>query len=1028
MTEAPAPGLVSGDHGRSVAADSATVAGWTLASRITGLVRVVVAAAVLGPTFFGNIFQTTNSLPLIVYNFLAGSLITAIVVPPLVARLDRGDRAGAADLASRFVGLLLAALGGLAAVTLLLSPVLVRLLTIGVDEDVADARRVTWIFLLLVVPQVLGYGLIGVCVAAQNAQHRFRLASGAPIVENVGVVATLVVSAAVFGTGTQVGDASSGQVLLLGVGSTLAVAVHAALQWWGAYRAGLTIRPRTGWRVPDVAEMVRIAVPSMGSTGLYAGRYLVLAVVAGTIPGGWVAFQIGLNFYNLPVAIGGRPVGIALLPRLSRLWQGGRSEEFRVAYWHGLALAGSVAIPAAAAYLVLADPIANVLAFGEMATPEGIHLLAYSLVGLAVGVFAESCFEVARQAAYARRQATDVFRAALRRAIGTTLAIAVAVAFLDGPLLLVGLGLAVSLGDALGTLRLHRILTPGRRLAPAVDAWEGTVLATVLALNPALAVLAIVGTDGSWASRSAFAVVAVVSAALYVGVHRLMASSPLLELLGASRDAGGPGAALPTDTLRVYSAALAVVVVGGVAAGVAPVLTAVGVVSAALIGLVVARPHWAAYLYLAALPWLAGIGRGVVAPYLRPTEILQVALSAGLLVGLYLKLLDGHRPTMRLNRLDVALLVLAVAASVLPMAWILVRGGTPTTDDVLAIFPFWKYLALYAMFRAAVTTGTQVRRCLQIVLVTAAAVAVVAVAQVADLPGVQRLLAAAWAPEGGLSFTSNGRASTTFGSPIATADYLAYGFGAALAMFVGGYRRSVVGVIAALVAIGLLATGQFTAGLALIVVTVTVLWVTGQVKAAARLIVPALPLIGVVGGVMLLRRLSETESGSGLPVSWLGRIDNLTNFVLPELHGWQLAFGVRPDPIIDAPETWREQIFIESGHLWLLWIGGIPLLLAFAWFMVTAGRVVLAVGRTHHGAVGWSAVAATAALASIAVLTTFDPHLTLRGGADVTFALIALALVPWRAGAQLPWRPVRLVDRAPAPSLAPATGGLVAAR
>lgn len=1023
MTAAPAsPGLDGTGGERTIAADSATVAGWTLASRLTGLVRVVVVAAVLGPTFFGNIFQTTNSLPLIVYNFVAGSLITAIVVPPLVARLDRNDRIGAADLASRFAGLLLASLGGLALVTVLLSPVIVRLLTIGVDESAADARRVTWVFLIMVLPQILGYGLVGVCVAAQNARQRFHLPSAAPIIENVGVIATLLISASVFGTGTGVDEAGGAQLALLGIGSTLAVAAHAGLQWWGAHRAGLTIRPRLGWREPEIAEMVRITVPSMGSTGLAAGRYLALAVVAGTIPGGWVAFQIGLNFYNLPVAIGGRPVGTALLPRLSRFAQAGRSAEYRSAYWHGLGLAGSVAIPAAAAYLLLSQPIAGVLAFGEMATSDGVRLLAYSLVGLSVGVFAESSFEVARQAAYARREAGKVFRAAAVRASVTGVVIAVAVAALDGPVLLVGLGVAVSLGDSVGTVGLHRrLVRGGRQLASAVAAWEGTLLATIIALTPAVAIYMIVPSDGVVVGRALFLAVATLSGALYLTVHRVVPASPLLELLGMSEpDAGGSPAGTSAPSLRLYTGALFAVVLGGIGAGIAPMITVVAIAGAALVGAVVARPQWATYIYLAAMPFVAGIGRGVVVPFLRPTEVLQLALTVGLLIVLYVKLLDGYRPTIRLTRLDVSLSALAIAGSVVPLAWIFVRGTTPTVDDVLGVFPFWKYLALYAMFRASVTTRDQVKRCLHIVLATAVGVAVVAVAQSAGLPGVRDLLASAWAPEGGLSFTSNGRASTTFGSPIATADYLAFGFGLALTMLLAGYRRSLVGAAAAAVLVGLLATGQFTAGLALVAVTATVLWVTGQIRAAARFIVPALPLVAIAGGVMLLRRLADTDDGTGLPLSWLGRIDNISNFVLPELHGWQLVLGVRPNPIIDAPETWRDQIFIESGHLWLLWIGGIPLLIAFVVFMVTAIRTVLAVARTSFGPVAWSACAATAALVSIAVLTTFDPHIALRGGADLAFALIALALVPWRSGVHLPWRSVRTLDRLPALDPVPA--------
>ena len=74
-------------------------------SRATGVVRVVVVGAVLGPTYFRNAFQLTNSLPnLIYYGFLAGSLFSSLLVPALVHHIDRADRARSAGVSGGFLG------------------------------------------------------------------------------------------------------------------------------------------------------------------------------------------------------------------------------------------------------------------------------------------------------------------------------------------------------------------------------------------------------------------------------------------------------------------------------------------------------------------------------------------------------------------------------------------------------------------------------------------------------------------------------------------------------------------------------------------------------------------------------------------------------------------------------------------------------------------------------------------------------------------------------------------------------------
>ena len=71
----------------------------TLVSRATGFARGIVIAAVLGPTFFGNLFVAANSLPNLIFELVIGSVIVSLLVPPLVTHLDLGDRAAARRIA-----------------------------------------------------------------------------------------------------------------------------------------------------------------------------------------------------------------------------------------------------------------------------------------------------------------------------------------------------------------------------------------------------------------------------------------------------------------------------------------------------------------------------------------------------------------------------------------------------------------------------------------------------------------------------------------------------------------------------------------------------------------------------------------------------------------------------------------------------------------------------------------------------------------------------------------------------------------
>src|SRR5258708_35654991 len=121
---------------------------------------------------------------------------------------------------------------------------------------------------------------------------------GAPVVENVGTIAVLVAVAVLYGIGTQLGSVPSGEMLLLGLGSTGAVAAHAATQWWGARRAGVLLMPRPGWRDSEVRVVVARALPSLAQAGLLAVQVLALLVVANRLAGGGLPLPLPLNFYH----------------------------------------------------------------------------------------------------------------------------------------------------------------------------------------------------------------------------------------------------------------------------------------------------------------------------------------------------------------------------------------------------------------------------------------------------------------------------------------------------------------------------------------------------------------------------------------------------------------------------------------------------------------------------------------------------------------------------------------------------------
>ncbi|HLL68099.1 MAG TPA: lipid II flippase MurJ [Micromonosporaceae bacterium] len=542
MAEADADGTpVTDDSSASaVARNSMSMAVWTLVSRVTGFGRIAVTGAVLGPTFLGNTFQAVNSLPnMIVYQLLLGSLFVSLLVPSLVPHVDAGDRRGVERVAGAFLGMVTAAFLVVSLLALAAGPLLLRLFALGVDDPAAAAaqRRVGMLLLVMTVPQVICYGVITTAIAVMNAHGRFTLAAAAPALENVGTMATLLATAVLYGAEGDVQNIPLGEVLLLGLGATAAVALHAGVQVWGVWRLGIRLVPRAGWREPEVRELTRRVVPSFWFTGLDTSRALVVLGVVNKLPGGVIAFQLATSLSYLVLALCATPVGAALLPQLSRFHFAGRLREFRDALVRGGGLVYFVVMPAVVAYLIFPDLLAGMVSFGEMATATAVALVAASIVAMAPGILGDASFQLAYQASYARQDARTPLLSQLSGTAASYAGILIAFLIPPGIAVLVVIGLAVSIGRLVSgwdlTRRLNRTLPKdGERAYPAILRAVG---AAVLAAGPAYAAAAAVGTflQGRAGQLTQLAVAGVVLIVIYVGVQRMWRSPELRSLMTA---------------------------------------------------------------------------------------------------------------------------------------------------------------------------------------------------------------------------------------------------------------------------------------------------------------------------------------------------------------------------------------------------------------------------------------------------------------------------------------------------------------
>ena len=417
-------------------------------------------------------------------------------------------------------------------------------------------------------------------------------------------------------------------------------------------------------------------------------------------------------------------------------------------------------------------------------------------------------------------------------------------------------------------------------------------------------------------------------------------------------------------------------------------------VAVMLIATVVWRPQFGAYILIAITPLVAGIDRGVAIPVLRPNEALLFLVA----VAMVIRMLGSERPDAvrwpPFDRLTVAILLMAVATSILPLGWMVLRHQQIAQDDVLYALIPWKYLVLFLVTRMAVTTERQVRTCLWVSMGAGAVVALLAMLQTLQLFGVPGALSHFYSGYGASAGATNLRGGSTLSLPIAVADLMT--FNLAIAVGCLHYRIGPRGPLLALGSLfvaGVLAAGEFSGVIGLVFAVVVLAIVLRRMKPLFGF----LPVFGVAALAMrpvIETRLAGFQSASGLPASWSGRWFNLTNYFWPTLFSkGNFIVGVRPAARVVVPSQITGYVWIESGYTWLLWGGGVPLLASFFWFLWVNIRNGLRLVRERADSIAVAGLAVVAGLSVVGLLMILDPHLTYRGSADLLFSLIGLTAV-----------------------------------
>ncbi|HLT27660.1 MAG TPA: murein biosynthesis integral membrane protein MurJ [Zeimonas sp.] len=464
----------------SLAKNAATVSGLTLLSRITGLARENVTAAVFGASGYTDAFFVAFRLPNLLRRLFAEGAFSQAFVPILAQARAQAEqahpddeaaaRAATRQVVDRIATVLFWALIAIAALGVVAAPAIVSAVAFGLRDqpEVFDAAVVMtrWMF-----PYIVFVSLVSLAAGVLNTWRRFAVPAFTPVLLNLAFI----------GAALGLADRFDPPVYALAAGVVLGGIAQLALQVPALHRIGML--PRIGPALrealadPHTRRVVALMAPaalavSVAQISLLINTHIASRLDAGSVS--WISY--GDRLMEFPTALLGVALGTVLLPTLARARAEGRDDQYRALLDWGLRLCVVLAVPCMVGLAVLAEPLTALLFHYGRFDARDVEMTRLAVAGYSIGIVGLIAIKVLAPGFYAQQDVRTPVRIALVVLVVTQLLNLVTVPWLRHA----GLAVSISLGAlANATLLLAGLYRRGSwRPSPG---WTKFLLQTVLA-------------------------------------------------------------------------------------------------------------------------------------------------------------------------------------------------------------------------------------------------------------------------------------------------------------------------------------------------------------------------------------------------------------------------------------------------------------------------------------------------------------------------------------------------------------------
>ncbi len=373
------------DKPKSIARSTAMMSGLTLVSRVTGFIRTWAMAFALGNTILAATFSLANNLPNMIYELVAGGVLSTAFLPIYLQQRNGRSRGDANRYASNLLSLAIVFLGVIALLASIFSPQVMVTQSLFSSASSETVENAVWFFRFFSF-QIVFYGMSAIFGGLLNAEREYFWPAISSVFMNLIIIATFFAYPFV--------SAASGQagMLVLAVGTTLSIAVMACVQIPALVRAGFRFRFLIDLHGEGLRETVKLALPAILCTAInLVSLSFMNSCALHVAANGPASVSYAWMWYQFPYGVLGVALSTALFTEMSDCMSQGNVEGFKRHLRLGLRTTCLLIIPMAAMLFVCADELIGLYTAGKF-TANDIAPIADLLRGWAFALPLYACY------------------------------------------------------------------------------------------------------------------------------------------------------------------------------------------------------------------------------------------------------------------------------------------------------------------------------------------------------------------------------------------------------------------------------------------------------------------------------------------------------------------------------------------------------------------------------------------------------------------------------------------------------------